>query len=115
MPPMEAAVLILVTRWGFPGLLHFLQATIFMKMGNKAMKHIFVLVDYKTTCRVLLKFQWKKLFCKEGKINIMIDVHDSNKIYSFAHNRHKAICYFLSLLSLAHTFLVREIISTLTK
>lgn len=57
MPPVEVAVLILVTRWGFPGLLHFLQATIFMKMGNEAMKHDFVLLDCETICRVLLKFQ----------------------------------------------------------
>lgn len=45
IPPGVAAVLILVTRWGLPGLVHFLQATIFMKMSNKAMKRIFALVE----------------------------------------------------------------------
>lgn len=36
MPPVVAAVLILVTRWGFLGLLHFLQATIFYESGKQS-------------------------------------------------------------------------------
>lgn len=57
VPPGETAVLILGTRWRLPSFLNFLQATIFMKIVNEVMKHIFVLVDCETACRVLLKFQ----------------------------------------------------------